>query len=77
MTDIGIIGGSGLMSLADIKVSSNTICETGYGRTSAPLVTGVYSDREIIFLARHGVPHAIPPHIVNYRANICALKVKG
>ena len=77
MTDIGIIGGSGLMSLTDIKVSSNTICETGYGRTSAPLVTGVYSDREIIFLARHGVPHTIPPHIVNYRANICALKDKG
>jgi 5'-methylthioadenosine phosphorylase len=39
--------------------------------------TGVYQGREVVFLARHGAGHAVPPHLVNYRANIWALRAIG
>jgi 5'-methylthioinosine phosphorylase len=74
MTKIAIIGGTGLATLANVKVLNKTIQETVYGKTSAPLETSIISDKEVIFLARHGIPHTIPPHKVNYRANLRALK---
>jgi 5'-methylthioinosine phosphorylase len=77
MTKIAIIGGTGLATLTSIKVLNEKFYETQYGQTDAPLVTGILSDIEVIFLARHGIPHVIPPHKVNYRANLRALKDSG
>ena len=51
--------------------------DTPYGAPSAPLVVGELANKEIIFLARHGNSHTIPPHKINYRANIWALKSVG
>jgi len=77
MTKIAVIGGTGLAALSNIKVLNEKIHKTQYGQTDAPLVRGFLSDKEVIFLARHGNPHVIPPHKVNYRANIRALKDFG
>ena len=77
MTEIAIIGGTGLNSLESIEIINQNVHQTGYGKTSAPLVVGKLAGREVIFLARHGIPHTIPPHKINYRANICALKDCG
>jgi 5'-methylthioinosine phosphorylase len=77
MSKIAVIGGTGLTTLTNIKVLNEKYYETQYGQTDAPLVTGILSDIEVIFLARHGKPHVIPPHKVNYRANMRALKDVG
>ncbi len=50
---------------------------TPYGEPSQPLIFGEIAGREVIFLARHGNGHTIPPHAVNYRANISALHLQG
>lgn len=77
MTEIAIIGGTGLTRLENLTVKNEQSYDTKYGQTSAPLVTGILENKEIIFLARHGSPHNIPPHMVNYRANLFALKECG
>ena len=74
---IGIIGGTGLTRLEGLEITDQIEIDTPYGKPSGPLLTGTYSGREIIFLARHGDPHTIPPHRVNYQANIWALKEAG
>lgn len=77
MTGLAIIGGTGLTSLQGLGIDREEAVTTPYGSPSAPLVHGRYAGREVIFLARHGNPHVIPPHKVNYRANIRALKDAG
>jgi len=77
MTGLAIIGGTGLTSLQGLGLDREEAVTTPYGSPSAPLVHGRYAGREVIFLARHGNPHVIPPHKVNYRANIRALKDAG
>lgn len=75
---LAIIGGSGLSALPNlniIKVEQDLV--TPYGKISAPLIHGILYGREIIFLARHGEGHTIPPHLINYRANLWALKTAG
>ena len=74
MSDLAIIGGSGLTRLNGTVVTRQQEYETPYGMPSGTLTYGTYADKEIIFLPRHGDPHVIPPHKVNYRANIWALK---
>jgi 5'-methylthioinosine phosphorylase len=74
---LGIIGGTGLTQLANLTVIKRQIIRTPYGEPSAPLVFGEVCGREIIFLARHGGGHTIPPHAVNYRANLWALHSEG
>ena len=74
MSVTGIIGGSGLSSLDGLEITKQKMQTTPYGQASAPLTFGEFGDTEIIFLPRHGNPHTIPPHKVNYRANIWALK---
>lgn len=73
----GIIGGTGLAQLENLKVVRHQIARTPYGETSQPLVLGELAGREVVFLARHGGGHTIPPHAVNYRANIWALHSVG
>jgi 5'-methylthioinosine phosphorylase len=77
MTGLAIIGGTGLTKLDAVKIISKKVHATPYGPTSGPLIKGTFAGREIIFLPRHGDPHAVPPHKVNYRANIWTLKDNG
>jgi len=74
---IGIIGGTGLSSLQDLEISSEVSVETPYGAPSAKLITGDYVNQQVFFLPRHGSAHTIPPHNINYRANVWALKEAG
>ncbi|MFN0313433.1 MAG: S-methyl-5'-thioinosine phosphorylase [Burkholderiales bacterium] len=71
---LAIIGGSGLTQLANLEVTHRQIVRTPWGEPSGPLTFGGIQGKEVVFLARHGYGHTIPPHRVNYRANIWALK---
>ncbi len=77
MSKIAIIGGTGLTSLKGLEITGREIIQTPYGEPSGPLVRGRLSDTEVCFLPRHGAAHTIPPHKINYRANIWALKETG
>jgi 5'-methylthioinosine phosphorylase len=74
---LGIIGGSGTTGLAALEDSRRQVIRTPYGEPSGALTFGRLQGREIVFLARHGYGHTIPPHAVNYRANIWALNAQG
>ncbi len=74
---LGIIGGSGLTQLANLDVSHREVVRTPYGEPSGPLTFGRIGCQEVVFLARHGHGHTIPPHLVNYRANMHALDSVG
>ena len=77
MTSIAIIGGTGLTSLAGLDLSGEETLATKYGEPSGPITRGGLAGKEVLFLPRHGYAHTIPPHKVNYRANIAALKQIG
>ncbi len=79
MSDIyAVIGGSGLYQLDDsFQIESAEILDTPYGPISAMLETGFWQGHRVVFLPRHGRSHAIPPHRINYRANLWALKSVG
>lgn len=74
---LAIIGGSGLSQLANLDLKRREIVRTPYGEPSGPLTLGSVAGKPVVFLARHGYGHTIPPHRVNYRANIWALKNAG
>ncbi len=74
---LAIIGGTGLTELENLTITKRLIVRTPYGEPSQPLIFGEIEGREVIFLARHGNGHTIPPHEVNYRANIYALYLQG
>ena len=77
MKVLAIIGGSGLSGLANLEVTRRQVLRTPYGEPSGPLTFGNIGGRPIAFLARHGYGHTIPPHEVNYCANMWALKEQG
>ncbi len=70
---LAIIGGSGLTQLGNLEISRRQLVRTPYGDPSGALTFGRMGGQEVVFLARHGYGHTIPPHLVNYRANIHAL----
>jgi 5'-methylthioadenosine phosphorylase len=74
---LAIIGGTGLTQLANLESTRRQIVRTPYGEASGALTFGKLNGRDVIFLARHGYGHTIPPHAVNYQANIWALKSEG
>jgi 5'-methylthioadenosine phosphorylase len=74
---LAIIGGTGLTQLANLEVTRRQVVRTPWGEPSGALTFGRVADREVVFLARHGYGHTIPPHMVNYRANVWALKDQG
>ncbi|HEY0189966.1 MAG TPA: S-methyl-5'-thioadenosine phosphorylase [Kofleriaceae bacterium] len=74
---IGIIGGSGLTSLPQLRGATRVHVETGFGRASDAVVVGDLFGVSVAFLARHGGDHRVPPARVNARANIDALKRVG
>lgn len=73
---LAIIGGSGLDEFATLETIRQEVVRTPYGEPSGALVFGRLRGREVIFLARHGAGHVIPPHEVNYRANLWALHAR-
>jgi 5'-methylthioinosine phosphorylase len=77
MTNLAIIGGTGLTSLTELEITKREVVQTPYGEPSGPLTYGVLCGKEVVFLPRHGSDHTIPPHKINYRANIQALKNIG
>ena len=72
-----VIGGSQLASLAMLDGVRHEIVPTPYGEASAPITIGNVGGRDVAFLPRHGDPHVVPPHRINYRANIWALRMVG
>lgn len=77
MTDLAIIGGSGLTRLQGLEITRREVMHTPYGEPSGALTFGTLCNREVVFLARHGYGHTIPPHMINYRANLWALREAG
>ncbi len=75
---LAIIGGSGLYSLGDsFELEQQLDRNTPYGETSADILLGRWHGTGLAFLPRHGPKHKVPPHRINYRANIWALKQAG
>jgi 5'-methylthioinosine phosphorylase len=74
---LAILGGSGLTRLANLENAEPRVVRTPYGEPSGALTLGRMAGRAVIFLARHGYGNTIPPHEVNYRANIWALREAG
>jgi len=74
---IGIIGGSGLYSMAGLKDTREIRVRTPFGEPSDSVVVGTLEGKRVAFLARHGREHRILPSEINFRANICAMKQLG
>lgn len=75
LADIAVIGGSGFYSFLDRP--AHHVVETPYGPPSGPIAVGALADRKVAFLPRHGPRHEFPPHAINYRANLWALRALG
>src|SRR5438034_9522004 len=71
---IGVIGGSGLYQMEELRDATEHKIDTPFGSPSDTLVGGKLSGRQVYFLPRHGRGHRILPHEINYRANIYALR---
>lgn len=72
---IAVIGGTGVYDPRMLSDVREEVIENRYGK--AKVMFGTYRGTKMVFLARHGVTHSVPPHLVNYRANIWALKEMG
>jgi len=77
VAEIAIIGGTGLTTLKNLAITERQILQTPYGEPSGPVISGVLNGKNIVFLARHGYGHTIPPHKINYRANLWVLQEIG
>lgn len=77
MSSIAIIGGSSLAQLEKTIIQKRKVVRTPYGEPSSPIVYGELGGVNILFLARHGHGVTIPPHLINYRANLWALADAG
>jgi 5'-methylthioadenosine phosphorylase len=73
--DVAVIGGSGFYSF--LEDPESVAVQTPYGDPSAPVSVGEVAGRRVAFLPRHGEGHAFPPHLINYRANLWALRSLG
>jgi 5'-methylthioadenosine phosphorylase/5'-methylthioinosine phosphorylase len=77
MSRLAVIGGSGFASIPKFEPLGHEQPDTPYGPPSAPVTRGRLGGNEMSFLPRHGAGHSIPPHRIDYRANIWALKACG
>ena len=75
--ELAVIGGTGVYALGELADVEAHLPQTPYGVPSGPIRVGTYAGRRVAFLARHGEGHSIPPHRINYRANLAALKAIG
>ena len=74
MKTLGIIGGTGIDQLEGLEIVDSHAVETPYGDPSRAVEEGMLGGDRVFFLQRHGSPKTIPPHLINYRANVWALK---
>ncbi len=74
---LAIIGGTGLTQIEALVITGQERVSTPFGEPSAPYLIGELNGKKLVFLVRHGNPHRIPPHKINYRANIWGLKQLG
>ena len=74
---LGIIGGSGLEQLEGLELQQEHLMITPYGRLASPVQEGVWQGKRLFFVSRHSADHSVAPHLINYRANIWALKSLG
>ncbi|OHV13067.1 S-methyl-5'-thioinosine phosphorylase [Kushneria phosphatilytica] len=74
---LAVIGGTGMSELAAIEIIRRKGSETPLGAASSGVLHARLDGHELLFLARHGHPHKMPPHRINYRANLWALKQAG
>jgi len=77
MSKIGVIGGSGLYEIKGFTLKKKRTVSTPYGKPSGQYFLGEIDNTEVVFLPRHGKHHDIPPHMINYRANIWGFKKLG
>ncbi|MGH8160031.1 MAG: S-methyl-5'-thioinosine phosphorylase [Rhodanobacter sp.] len=77
MIDLAVIGGSGLYKFPGLENTARHTVDTPYGPASGDVVIGDFAGKRVAFLARHGESHTLPPHRVNYRANLWALHSLG
>ena len=74
---LAVIGGTGVYKLADLQDVDTREVDTRFGKPSGPIRIGTLLGQRVAFLARHGEGHSVPPHLVNYRANLAALQDIG
>jgi 5'-methylthioinosine phosphorylase len=74
---LAVIGGTGVYKLAQLDDVNSHVVETRYGTPSGPIRVGTLLGQRVAFLARHGEGHSLPPHKINYRANLAALQQIG
>lgn len=74
---LGIIGGTGLYKIDELKILETRTIETPFGKPSAPITIGELGAQKLAFLPRHGSGHELLPYEINFRANIYALKKAG
>lgn len=77
MRVLGVVGGSGVYEMPGLSDVREVRVETPYGAPSDAIVSARHGDTRLLFLPRHGRGHRVPPHAINYRANVCALKMLG
>jgi 5'-methylthioinosine phosphorylase len=75
--DLAVIGGTGVYALAELADVETLLPATRYGAPSGPIRIGTLAGGRVAFLARHGEGHSVPPHRINYRANLAALQQAG
>ena len=75
--ELAVIGGTGVYALGALGDVESHQPVTPYGAPSGPVRVGTYAGKRVAFLARHGEGHSLPPHRINYRANLAALKALG
>jgi 5'-methylthioadenosine phosphorylase len=74
---LGVLGGSGLYDMDGLSNVTEVTIDTPFGSPSDKIVKGTLGETTLLFLPRHGRGHRVPPHMINYRANVSALKIAG
>jgi len=74
---LAVIGGTGVYRIAELENVESHLPETRYGFPSGPVRVGRLGGKRVAFLARHGEEHGVPPHKINFRANLVALQMVG
>ena len=75
--ELAVIGGTGVYGLAELGDVESHAAQTRFGSASGPVRVGTLAGKRVAFLARHGEGHSVPPHRINYRANLAALQMLG
>lgn len=75
--EIGIFGGTGIYDSGLLSEAKEITVDTPFGKTSDSITVGIFKGKKVAFMPRHGKKHTIPPHLINFRANIWAFKEMG